>query len=185
MARVIDPEDLASGDVDEETARYAHDRGMVDDQWLADYYQTTVDELRAGLMAPSSSRRLSQVVNTGDVNTLNITQEELDSMLEKAREEARAEHEENRAAFEESRRREADGGDEEFRVVDRDEWNMDEEGGGAYEDGWNNREREAELARRGLSVDGKKEDLVARLKRADAGTLEDEDYAEAEEPEEE
>lgn len=46
-----------------------------------------------------------------------------------------------------------------------------------YEEGWNNDQRRAELARRGLSIDGKKEDLVARLRRADTNTLEEDDQS--------
>lgn len=46
-----------------------------------------------------------------------------------------------------------------------------------YEEGWNNDQRRAELARRGLSIDGKKEDLVARLRRSDTNTLEEDDQS--------
>lgn len=44
-----------------------------------------------------------------------------------------------------------------------------------YEEGWNNEERRAELSRRGLSVDGKKDELIARLLASDAGTLDDDE----------
>lgn len=44
-----------------------------------------------------------------------------------------------------------------------------------YEDGWNNDQRRAELSKRGLSVDGKKDDLIARLRRSDNDELTDED----------
>jgi hypothetical protein len=48
-----------------------------------------------------------------------------------------------------------------------------------YEDGWNNDQRRAELSTRGLSVDGKKDDLIARLRRSDLDELEDGDIFEA------
>lgn len=46
-----------------------------------------------------------------------------------------------------------------------------------YEEGWNNNQRRAELARRKLSIDGNKDELIARLRRSDAGTLEDDDHS--------
>lgn len=46
-----------------------------------------------------------------------------------------------------------------------------------YEEGWNNDQRRAELSKRGLSIDGKKEDLIGRLRRSDADQLEDDDYS--------
>lgn len=51
----------------------------------------------------------------------------------------------------------------------------DEEDEEDYEEGWNNTQRRAALAKRGLSVDGRKEDLIARLRRADSGQLLPED----------
>lgn len=46
-----------------------------------------------------------------------------------------------------------------------------------YEEGWNNNQRRAELAKRKLSVDGTKDELIARLRRSDAGELEDDDHS--------
>lgn len=54
---------------------------------------------------------------------------------------------------------------------------VEEEGEEDYEEGWNNNQRRAELVRRGLSVDGNKDELIARLRRADANQLEDNDYS--------
>lgn len=51
-------------------------------------------------------------------------------------------------------------------IVDEDE---------DYEEGWNNDQRRAELSKRGLSVSGNKDELIARLRRSDAGELEDGD----------
>lgn len=49
-----------------------------------------------------------------------------------------------------------------------------------YEDGWNNDQRRAELTRRKLSIDGKKDDLISRLRRSDTDQLEDDDYSKLE-----
>lgn len=53
----------------------------------------------------------------------------------------------------------------------------DDEDEADYEDGWNNDQRRAALAKRKLSVDGKKDELIARLRRSDAGQLTDDDYS--------
>jgi len=45
-----------------------------------------------------------------------------------------------------------------------------------YEEGWNNPQRRAELTRRGLSIDGKKDDLIGRLRRSDSQELLPDDY---------
>lgn len=47
-----------------------------------------------------------------------------------------------------------------------------------YEEGWNNDQRMGELSKRGLSVTGRKADLIARLIRSDNKELESDDYAE-------
>lgn len=47
-----------------------------------------------------------------------------------------------------------------------------------YEEGWNNPARRAELSKRGLSIEGNKNDLTARLRRSDTNQLTDEDVAE-------
>lgn len=52
-----------------------------------------------------------------------------------------------------------------------------EEGEEDYEEGWNNDQRRAELARRKLSVDGTKANLIDRLRRSDTDQLEDSDYS--------
>jgi len=46
-----------------------------------------------------------------------------------------------------------------------------------YEEGWNNNQRRAELTRRNLSIDGNKDELIARLRRSDTDTLEDDDHS--------
>lgn len=54
-----------------------------------------------------------------------------------------------------------------------------------YDEGWTNATRRAELTSRGLSVEGKKEDLIARLLRSDADELTEEDQASEDEDDEE
>ena len=46
-----------------------------------------------------------------------------------------------------------------------------------YTEGWSNDQRRAELAKRGLSLDGRKDDLIARLRRSDSQTLLPEDQS--------
>lgn len=52
-------------------------------------------------------------------------------------------------------------------IVDDDE-ELDEE---SYTTGWNNDQRRAELSKRKLSVEGNKDDMIARLRRSDSDTL--------------
>lgn len=49
-----------------------------------------------------------------------------------------------------------------------------------YLEGWNNDQRRTELARRKLSVNGSKDELIARLRRSDTGQLTDDDYSKLE-----
>lgn len=49
-----------------------------------------------------------------------------------------------------------------------------------YETGWTNDQRRAALSERGLSVDGRKDDLIARLRRSDLDELEDDDMSKLE-----
>lgn len=46
-----------------------------------------------------------------------------------------------------------------------------------YIEGWNNDQRRAELTRRKLSIDGKMDELIARLRRSDMGESLDEDFS--------
>ena len=74
-------------------------------------------------------------------------------------------------------------------VVDpEDESDDSDEGDEGTEDygkGWNNEARRAELAERGLSVDGKSAELVARLIRSDNDELEEGDAAPSDDESEE
>lgn len=67
-------------------------------------------------------------------------------------------------------------------IVDDDEENDPESN---YEEGWNNDQRKAELSSRGLSIEGRKDDLISRLRRSDTGQLKTSDYDEQPEDEEE
>jgi len=55
---------------------------------------------------------------------------------------------------------------------------VEEDDAEEYEEGWNNNQRRAELSRRGLSVNGNKDELIARLRRDDSGELIDGDESE-------
>lgn len=46
-----------------------------------------------------------------------------------------------------------------------------------YLEGWNNEQRRTELARRKLSIEGRKDDLISRLRRSDHEDLNDDDYS--------
>jgi hypothetical protein len=48
------------------------------------------------------------------------------------------------------------------------------------EEGWNNEKRRAELAKRGLSVAGNKEEMIGRLRRHDSDELFEDDYEQEE-----
>jgi hypothetical protein len=48
--------------------------------------------------------------------------------------------------------------------------------GSDYTDGWNNDRRRTELAKRGLSVAGNKEEMTGRLRRYDSDELYEDDY---------
>jgi hypothetical protein len=56
-------------------------------------------------------------------------------------------------------------------IVDTDDEEED------YEEGWTNDMRRARLVELKLSIDGRKDDLIARLRRHDQGQLQDEDYS--------
>jgi len=61
-------------------------------------------------------------------------------------------------------------------VEDDDDDDSSADGGPEdYDEGWTNDERRAALAERGLNIHGKKDDLIARLLRSDAGELEEGD----------
>lgn len=62
-----------------------------------------------------------------------------------------------------------------------DEGSEDEDEYEDYEEGWTNTSRRAALTERGLSVEGKKEELIARLIRSDNDELTDEDQVDSEE----
>lgn len=70
-------------------------------------------------------------------------------------------------------------------LEDQDELEMGNNGGIVEEDdeeedyevGWTNDQRRAALSERSLSVDGKKDELIARLRRSDLNELEDDDLS--------
>lgn len=97
----------------------------------------------------SQGRTLEEYAHTGDANTRGETIEELEARLKRMKEEQGA----NSSGFE-----------------SEDEEDDDED---VDYSSWSNDELRAELARRNLSVDGKKADLVARLEEDDASEEDD------------
>ena len=59
-------------------------------------------------------------------------------------------------------------------VEDEDDEDDEEED---YDEGWTNDQRRASLSARGLNIDGKKDEMIARLRRADLDQLTEEDQA--------
>lgn len=104
-------------------------------------------EERGASVDLSQPRSLDQIANTGDANTGGETIEQLEARLARMR---------------------AEQGVSEDDEDDEDEEEMD------YEF-MSNDDLRAELARRDLSVSGKKEDLIARLEADDASEEDDED----------
>lgn len=99
-----------------------------------------------------------QMAHTGTVR--NLTIEELEAELERRR------AEQTIPAIGDK------GG-----IVDSEPMDPELEGVPYDQSPWTNPKRRAELARRGLSVDGDKDEMCDRLERSDNDMLTDEDYA--------
>lgn len=145
MAKVIDPDKLAAGDITDDEYRYLQDRAQ-----LPAHLPFRPDLVHN----PKSSDDLG--VNTGTVNTIGTTQEDLDAL--------------DTIDDDDVPTIKSRGGIQ----GDEDE---DADGEDSYVDGWTNKTRRAELSSRGLSVDGDKDTLVSRLRRSDSDQLTEEDYA--------
>lgn len=142
-------------------------------------------ELLEAFRSVSLGRPITEVPNTGTANTVNDTvtmsREDYDKLTQLA--EAFKADPTNDAArvamVEELERQEAQSSGN---WTDQ-EWDQDEDNEGAYLDGWNNDRRRGELSKRGLVIDGSKQEMIDRLKRSDAGELLDEDYPETDDAE--
>lgn len=99
------------------------------------------------------------MANTGTVQALTV--EELEAELERRREEQTTPTIGDK------------GG-----IIDNEEIPEELRGVPYDESPWTNESRRAELARRGLSVDGNKDELSDRLDRSDSDTLTEDDYDE-------
>lgn len=99
-------------------------------------------------------RNLDEKPNTGDANTAGLSKEEWDMVMESRQ----------KAQLEDQPSLDTNGGLAEG-----------EEGEDDYLQGWTNDTRRAELTTRGLSIEGSKDELIARLRRSDAGQLQSED----------
>jgi len=116
---------------------------------------------RPELSGPPERVSINDAANTGTVNTANISTEDLKAELER------------RKALETIPTIGDKGG------IQSDEGEEEEEGEEDYDDGWNNEQRRAELAGRELSIDGNKDEMIARLIRSDEDKLVEGDAAPA------
>lgn len=147
MSKTIDPERIENGDLSEEEVRYLQDRGQLPSH--VDAVEVT------DLGGPA----LDEVLNTGTANTAGLTIEELESLLSQKRASERAEVKDNLRQDKKSMI--------DLQTESSGEEAEDEEEVEDYRDGWNNANRQAELARRGLSTEGDKETLIQRLVESD------------------
>lgn len=115
---------------------------------LADRLQFDPDARKAVTGDIASPGDLSDRAHTGTVNSAGLSKEEFDRAVELLRMEQNGDL-----------------------TVDDEE---DEED---YEEGWNNDARRAELSKRGLSIEGTKDELIARLIRSDNDETTEEDQA--------
>lgn len=161
MSRTIDRNDPSSWS--EEDVRYLAERGQLPMDELSDEERAEVAE-----MLSPEQRKLHETANTGDVNFDRLTTEQLEQELIRRKgslgdldENPNPPGRKNPALEEEDDEDDEDGDDEPE----------------DYDEGWTNDDRRAELSRRGLSVAGNKDELIARLLRSDNDELTPEDQA--------
>lgn len=175
MSRVIDQERIDSGDLTKDELLYLAQRDQLPDELKKDA------ELQERLQSVLGNKppRLSDVPNTGTVNTLQVTKADLERLGIEVMDDGLNPPEQ----FEDARLGErppgssvptegtatrAPLGEDLDDEDDEEEDEEDEEGEEDYDAGWNNDQRRAELAERGLSVDGDKAALIKRLIEDDA-----------------
>lgn len=160
MSRTIDPttpvEDLTDDELKYMFARDLVDASVLEDRGLNPY--GSQDQDRARVLA------LQDVAHTGDANTKGIEPDDLvpPDDYEKALKPKK-----------ENLTRPQLVGQDDDEDEDEDDEEDDEDGlvdvpENRDYDNWNNDQRRAELADRGLSVEGKKEQLIARLRESDS-----------------
>lgn len=153
MSRYIDPDRIASGELEQDEILYLQNRGQL----------------------PPHIRPLTQFVDDEGNLQVGPPQDVWDIIKEMPLDAVRDLYERRIALFEASTPTIANeggivgdgtqGAEKEYKVETY-----------ATEDGWSNDSRMAELVSRGLSVSGKKDVLIDRLLRSDAGELTPEDY---------
>lgn len=143
MSRKIDMSDPDSWT--DEDLQYLSARGQLP-KHMADRVAFDPEALAALSGGISQSRPLDEVAHTGTVNSAGLSKEEYDLAVELLRA-----HQENEDGAESSE-------------DDDDEEEED------YDEGWNNDKRRAELSSRGLSTEGSKDELIARLLEDDASS---------------
>lgn len=180
MSRVIDPERIASGDLDEDEIMYLLQRGVLDVTQLSLDEQEAVRER----LDQSGSHPPHYYANTGNVNTSGETIEELERRLARMKAEQGMSGEDGsspgtaaetmaREVRRQKRRITADD-EEPDEDTDDDDVEDDEPEDYSTERGWDNDRRRAELTRRGLSIDGNRDELIARLVADDEAKAEGE-----------
>jgi len=142
MSKQLDLSDPTK--LSDEDLQYALSRGKLPQDVVDSIMQDPERRAAAtgNLFAPTP---IEDQVHTGTINSAGLTQAEYDRAVELLRQEQ--------------------GGDDD----EEDEGSGEPED---YDEGWNNDDRRAELSRRGLPVEGNKDELIARLLADDA---EDED----------
>lgn len=177
MSRVIDQERIDSGDLTKDEVLYLAQR----DQLPEEFKKNAEVQLRLQNALGGKPPRLADVANTGTVNTLVVTKAELEAMGIEVQDDGLNPPEQFEDARVGERPPEMKGqvpaggtatraplgedldDDDDEDDDDSDDDDDTEDGDEDYDGGWNNDQRRAELARRGLSVDGDKAALIARL----------------------
>lgn len=167
MSRVIEPERIAEFDLDEDEMRYLAQRGQLDESRLDSEQR---EQLREALDGSGQSPPHA-FANTGTMNTAGETIEDLERRLERMKEEQASQQAAESMQREVRRQRRPVTSEDPEEGPDEDEDGEEDESepeAYATEDGWTNDTRRAELSRRGLSIDGDKQELIDRLVADDA-----------------
>lgn len=140
-----DPAELSDEDL-----RYAIERGMLSEVQLLELGLDTPDKVRSVLNGDEVPVDPADRPYSG--NHMVLTDDEI-ALIERRRAKAEADAKAGKVPTIKVASAEAD----------------EEEEPESYDEGWTNDSRREELARRGLSVDGNKDELISRLLESDEG----------------
>jgi hypothetical protein len=166
MSRTIDPEAIASGELSDDEMLYLAQRDQLPAEVKADFEQQ--EEIRRRLA--NISPMLADVPNTGTVNTLGVTIEQLEAMGLEVLEDGANPPKNFQSARLGQRPGDLRGAQ---RKADLDEAGEDDDDGEEAEADYGsltNEQLRVELAARDLSTDGNKAEMVARLEEDDASS---------------